>query len=136
VTGLSAKLLAEREAKLDALGPRPPWWQPFARRRWRKRRDAILAMDCSQMTEMLREVYSDDVLRAMAVRPAIDFGNIRGPIARHPGPGGRRGYAEIASTAPGTMVHRLESRKGTLVAHTDEGAFSWDATRETWERER
>jgi hypothetical protein len=72
----SEKLIREREAKLDALGPRPPWWQPFARRRWRRRRDAILAMDCSQMTEMLREVYSDDVLRAMAVRPTIDYGNI------------------------------------------------------------
>jgi hypothetical protein len=76
MSGLSAKLLAEREAKLDALGPRPPWWQPFARRRWRKRRDAILAMDCSQMTEMLRGWYSDERLREMAARPAFDFGNI------------------------------------------------------------
>jgi hypothetical protein len=92
---LSAKLLAEREAKLDALGPRPPWWRPFARRRWRRRRDALLAMDVSQMAEMLREVYSDDVLRAMAARPAIDFGNICGPIARHLGPTSSRWVAPV-----------------------------------------
>jgi hypothetical protein len=72
----SEKLIREREAKLDALGPCPPWWHPFARRRWRRRRDAILAMDCSQMTEMLREWYSDEMLRDLAARPAIDFGNI------------------------------------------------------------
>jgi hypothetical protein len=73
MTGLSAKLLAEREAKLDALGPRPPWWQPFARRRWRRRRDAILAMDVSVWAENLRRWYPAARVQEMAAVSAASY---------------------------------------------------------------
>jgi hypothetical protein len=68
--GLSEKLLAEREAKLDALGRCPPWWRPFARRRWRRRLAVVLEMDVSQTAEMLRkllrECYPVEGVRGMA----------------------------------------------------------------------
>jgi hypothetical protein len=32
---------ARARLRLDALGKRPPWWRPLARREWNRRRDAI-----------------------------------------------------------------------------------------------
>lgn len=55
------KSVAIREARLAALGPRPPWWRVFARRRWKRERDAILAMDVSELAAMLREIYTPHI---------------------------------------------------------------------------
>jgi hypothetical protein len=71
--GLSEKLLAEREAKLDALGRCPPWWRPFARRRWRRRLAVVLAMDVSKAAEMLHDLLrvcyrTEHVAEAAAIR--------------------------------------------------------------------
>lgn len=73
---ISAKLLIERETKLDALGPRPPWWRPFTRRRWRARHAAIMAMDVSEWAEMLRHWYGDEYLKRLAAQPPM-FGTMR-----------------------------------------------------------
>jgi hypothetical protein len=81
----SVRLVAERETRIADLGQSPPWWRPIARRRWSKRHAEIMAMDVSVYTEWCRSVYSDALLRELAARPAIDYGNLRGPIARHPG---------------------------------------------------
>lgn len=62
------KLAAERDAKLEALGPRPPWRRPFARRRWLRARAAILATDVSTLAALMREVYSTRSLEQMADR--------------------------------------------------------------------
>jgi hypothetical protein len=75
VSRLSAnpKLAAERQAKLDALGEQPGWWRPFARRKWRDRRAAILAIDISEAAAMLRDVYSSAFAEEVVMRPAPSF---------------------------------------------------------------
>ncbi len=55
-------LVAEREQKLRALGSRPPWWRPFKRREWKRRRDAVLAMDVSEAAALMRVIYSKALL--------------------------------------------------------------------------
>lgn len=62
----SPRLVAERDARLAALGSYPPWWRVLARRRWHHERAAILAMDVSQYSEMLRSWYSDDRIQDLA----------------------------------------------------------------------
>jgi hypothetical protein len=83
-TGMSPRLVAERDAKVLALGSCPAWWRPFARRRWRRRRAAIMAMDVSMWAEDLRRWYSIERVRDLAARPAVNYGS--GLIARHLGP--------------------------------------------------
>jgi hypothetical protein len=74
---LSPRLVAERNARMDALGPRPPRWRPIARRRWRRQYAAIAAMDVSAAAEMLRSVYSNERVRALAERPSPTFAMLR-----------------------------------------------------------
>lgn len=62
------KLVAERDAKVQALGPRPPWWRLFARRRWDERMATIMAMDVGAFTAMLRDMYPPQVVRDMAIQ--------------------------------------------------------------------
>lgn len=66
----SPTLVAERDAKLRAMGPRPPWWRPFARRRWRRRHAEIMAMDVSQYAEFLRHQYPAERVDELARRRA------------------------------------------------------------------
>jgi hypothetical protein len=49
--------LQMRAERMFYLGPMPPWWRPFARRKWRRERDAIMAIDVSAFGDMLRSVY-------------------------------------------------------------------------------
>lgn len=68
----SPSLLAEREVKLAALGPRPPWWRSFARRRWDRRTAEIMATDVSQRAEMAsRPPKAADRRRAREIARAI-----------------------------------------------------------------
>jgi 23S rRNA U2552 (ribose-2'-O)-methylase RlmE/FtsJ len=78
VSRLSAnpKLAAERQAKLDALGEQPGWWRPFARRRWRDRRAAILAVDISEAAAMLRAIYDSAWSEEVALRPSPAFASL------------------------------------------------------------
>ena len=62
----SSKLIAERQAKLVALGPRPPWWRVLSRLRWHRRHAAIMAMDVSAAAEMFRSVYSSARVQELA----------------------------------------------------------------------
>ncbi len=77
------KLVAERDAKLKQIGPRPPWWRLFARRRWKQQRAAILAIDVSQVALMLRDLYSTAYLEQLAstTSPSLWFAD----IAKEPG---------------------------------------------------
>ena len=61
-------LVAERQAKLDALGPRPAWWRLLARRRWKHERARICAMDVSKATAMFRRLYTPAAIE-QALRP-------------------------------------------------------------------
>lgn len=70
------KLVAERDARLAALGPQPPWWRPFARRRWKRERGYILATDVSQVTAMMRTLYTPECVEAIANRPHPSFAGI------------------------------------------------------------
>lgn len=76
---LDPKLLAERNAKLLALGLCPPWWRPFARRRWVRRYAAILAMDVTAARALLRRLYPAEhvVVVAQQEHPML------GAIARY-----------------------------------------------------
>lgn len=52
------QLVAERDALLAGLGVRPPWYRPFRRRLWGRRRRDILAMDVTTLGRILRDVYN------------------------------------------------------------------------------
>jgi len=72
------QLVAEREAKLVALGPRPPWWRPFRRRRWTRARASILAMDVSKLTAIMRRLYgSYEEIHELVSREHVTFTNIK-----------------------------------------------------------
>lgn len=60
----------ERRGRLNALGPRPPWWRLFARRRWDRRVAEITAYPIDEMTLLLRDHYSN-ALEQLAARPAM-----------------------------------------------------------------
>lgn len=60
--------MSRRFMALEDLGHRPPWWRPFARRRWRKRYDAIMDMDVSLIGEMLAQLYPAISVESMAKR--------------------------------------------------------------------
>lgn len=67
-TLLDAELVAERDRRLAALEPRPPWWRPFARRAWRLQREQILSMDCSMFAAMMRRMYPAGGVEELTVR--------------------------------------------------------------------
>ncbi len=70
-------LVAERQFALDVLGPTPPWWKPFQRRRWRRLRAAAITMDVSRMAALLRRVYSTSSLEKMVNREPISYAALR-----------------------------------------------------------
>lgn len=73
--GDAPHLVAERDAALAALGPRPPWWRPFARRRWDRKRAWIAGRDVSQYAAFIRRVYPHEPLDFC--RPLPTFANIK-----------------------------------------------------------
>lgn len=62
-----------RDEKLRLLGPRPPWWRPFKRRRWQREHRAIMAIDVSEAGVLLRAAYSDVYADELARRPHPSF---------------------------------------------------------------
>ena len=70
----SPRLRAERDAKVAALGARPPWWRVLSRRRYDRRRRELMAMDISIFAEQMREFYPSSAVAEMASRP--DFGKL------------------------------------------------------------
>lgn len=69
-----------RQAKLIALGPKPPWWRPFARRRWRREWVRIVSASFDEYSALIGDIYNDDYIRRLAERPnAIVFGVDRKP---------------------------------------------------------
>ena len=68
IAGIDPGLERERAERLAELGPCPPWWRPVARRQWRRRFNAIMAMSISRATAMLRSLYSPADVAEMAIR--------------------------------------------------------------------
>ncbi len=64
------KLVAERDAKLRELGPQPPWWRVFARRRWKRARATIMATDVTFVAAIYRNIYSAAEIEAIRNRPS------------------------------------------------------------------
>jgi myo-inositol catabolism protein IolC len=58
VTLVDPARVRERDAKISALGQRPPWWRPFARRAWKRAHAAIMAMDVSAFGALFRSHYT------------------------------------------------------------------------------
>lgn len=81
MTAPNPALVAERDRRLAVLGPQPSWWRFFARRRWRRERAAILAMDVSEMAALLRRLYPSDTIEKLAQEIA-HFGTRTFPIRR------------------------------------------------------
>lgn len=69
MNAINPKRAVERCERLSRLGSPPPWWSVFAMRRWLQQYRAITTTDISQLSEMLREVYSTEQLMAQATRP-------------------------------------------------------------------
>lgn len=69
------ELVAERDRKLAALGPKPRWWRPLARRQWSKASAAINAVDVSQMAWLLRQAYPADAIVEMTAQ-RTSFGGL------------------------------------------------------------
>lgn len=69
----------ERALRLAELGPEPPWWRPFARRRWRRARRGICAVTLDETSLLLRRIYSRVYSERMAVRAVapFDLANLR-----------------------------------------------------------
>lgn len=67
------QLVAERERRIRELGPRPPWYRPFARRRWTAELRRISAMDVSVFGWMPRQAYTVSVINEMAERKNFAF---------------------------------------------------------------
>lgn len=77
MSGTSEKRKAERARRLVELGPMPPWWRVFARRRWQRRHNAIMAMAVSLFGEMLASLYGARDAERLADRPAPAFNRIK-----------------------------------------------------------
>ena len=69
MTTPSTTRAVERCEQLARLGPAPAWWRAFALRRWLAEYRAIMALDISAQAEMLRQVYTLDVVKLAAQRP-------------------------------------------------------------------
>lgn len=56
----------ERDTRLCDLGPMPPWYRPFARRRWRHDRAAVFEESLVSMRLLARrfDVYDENRRRA------------------------------------------------------------------------
>ena len=66
---ISARRLAERGQHIAALGPRPRWWRFIARRRWDRRRAAIMTMDVTTFAEIIADNYPLSAIEAAAAHP-------------------------------------------------------------------
>lgn len=69
MTKPNAKRAVERCEALAKLGAAPTWWRVFALRKWLRAYRSIMALDISEMGEMLREVYPAAEVERMANRP-------------------------------------------------------------------
>lgn len=63
--------VALRAARIEALGPIPPWWRVFARRRWRQSAASINAMDVSEYAAWIARHYDEDSIIQLANRPLL-----------------------------------------------------------------
>lgn len=47
--------------QLEVLGPKPPLWRPFARRRWQRCFNAIFVLTVEEMDELIDEGFSEKI---------------------------------------------------------------------------
>lgn len=50
----------QRQLLLIALGPKPAWYRPFMRRRWRQAFNAIMTLDTYEYDQILRNIYEPE----------------------------------------------------------------------------
>jgi len=65
---MSPKRALQRCELIAGLGAIPPWWRLLARRRWIAAFRAIMAIDISDVAELLRQHYSPSDVQALAER--------------------------------------------------------------------
>lgn len=63
----------ERAAQVEALGPRPKWYRPFARRRWMASWRQIHAVEISHSNLLLRQMYPAAAVMAERSHPALSM---------------------------------------------------------------
>ncbi len=86
MSDLVPSLVAERQARLNALGARPPWWKPFARRRFDRQHVAIMAMDCRWSSLILRRFYSSERTQQIVDRQLAIMAFLAKPVRAPPAP--------------------------------------------------
>lgn len=67
-----------RERRLDALGPRPPWWRLIARRRWARTHAEIMALQLTDFDLTLREYYTSESIERALRDQQLGFRVLRG----------------------------------------------------------
>lgn len=80
--GIAPKRAVERCEQLSKLGSPPPWYRPWRLHRWLLAYRSIMALDISEVSEMLRSIYTPDRITELANRPNF----AAGMLARHKDP--------------------------------------------------
>lgn len=102
----NATRAVERCEHLVALGPPPPQSRPWKLKRWLRDYRAIMALDITEVGEMLREVYAVDRVEEMARRAHITAG-----------------LARFAEPGAGSVDFLTAPIAGTLTFDTGHGLF-------------
>lgn len=69
-------LVRERDTRIAALGPRPPWWRWLSCRRWDRAHARLLAMDVSALAGLVRRHYSEQLVWGIAGRRLPSFATL------------------------------------------------------------
>lgn len=80
--GIAPKRAVERCEQLAIIGPPPAWYRPILLRRWLRLYRSIMALDISEVSEMLRSIYTPEHIIELANRPNL----VAGMLARHKDP--------------------------------------------------
>lgn len=60
INAINANRAIERCRQLDELGPPPSRWNLLKFRKWIRRYHAIMAIDITDLGELLRKIYTED----------------------------------------------------------------------------
>lgn len=66
-----------RALRLAALGPRPPWWRFFKRRRWAREFAAIMAITLAEFDMIYMDHYTPESIEDIANEPHPTIGAFR-----------------------------------------------------------
>lgn len=74
---INPKRAVERCQRLLDLGPPPPLTRPWKLRLWRRAYQAIMALDISEVAELLRDVYTREDMDQLMNQPNPMFAMVR-----------------------------------------------------------